>query len=185
MSVVMLFLFRWKKTTAMDNHVLYPTGGDWKHCKGVMKYDFQLLVVSLSEGQQWVSLRVSCLCPCWRSFISPLINMWTWNLTCSASLSLSVCIDTGNGSVMEAAQCGRAAAGRLKLQVERVRRRSCSMFPHCSKKRCVLRWHEAKKRPKLQCKHFDSYLSGHCPSVSSHWTIHNTSTWKLFSDSLL
>lgn len=53
------------------------------------------------------------------------------NLQC---FSLSVCINTGNGSVMEAAPCGRAAAGRLKLQVERVRRRSCSMFPHCSKR---------------------------------------------------
>lgn len=46
--------------------------------------------------------------------------MWMWNLTCgSCILHLSVCVmDAGSGSLMEVAPCGRAAAGRLKLQVK-------------------------------------------------------------------
>lgn len=73
-----------------------------------------------------------------------------WNLTCSAChpgphpQSLSVCLmDAGRGSLMEAAPCGRAAAGRLKLQVERVtgcRRRSSSMRLYCSKKKKKRGW---------------------------------------------
>lgn len=138
----------------------------------------------------WVC-KSGCLSPCQWSSISPLINTWMWNLTCGAChpgphpQSLSVCLmDAGSGSLMEAAPCGRAAAGRLKLQVERVKgcsRRSYSVRPYCSKKN--------KRKAEAPCRHFDLSLSNsdekrnsswlfHCPSVSKHWMICNTCSWK-------
>ena len=65
-------------------------------------------------------------------------------------------MDAGSGSLMEAAPCGRAAAGRLKLQVERVmgcRRRSFSVLLCCSKKSPRLWPFFMKKEAETPCRH--------------------------------
>ena len=89
----------------------------------------------------------------------PLYLLWsiceceTLPVTLDRILPLSVCLmDAGSGSLMEAAPCGCAAAGRLKLQVERVtacRRRGYSKLLYCSKTSpCLnsIRLHKKKKK---------------------------------------